>query len=227
MAMDLLLLGVIALALLLVILMIIYLVDRINVIERATQEAVRSLGQQQGPAPAGPFGALSGKALWDAMTGDGAGIDPMEASMLRQRYESVLSRHIEALFEEGRKDGQAGSSNRPQNTRRINTVRGSVESWLPGGQAQTLYQCGHDFATKGPGQWAAVRIMLDDAVSELYARAQIEPRGRLSDTLMGPDPDAGLASQTPVPVAAGTLPLQPDPRLDAFKLRDLGSNPLK
>lgn len=201
--MDLLLLGVIALALLLVILMIIYLVDRINVIERATQEAVRSLGQQQGPAPAGPFGALSGKALWEAMTGEGAGFDPMEASMLRQRYESVLSRHIEALFEEGRKDGQSGATNRPQNTRRINTVRGSVESWLPGGQVQTLYQCGHDFATKGPGQWSVVRIMLDDAVQELYARAQIEQRARLSDSLMGPDPDASMPPQSPLPLTGG------------------------
>ena len=123
--------------------------------------------------------------------------------MLRQRYESVLSRHIEALFEEGRKDGQAGTHNRPQNTRRINTVRGSVESWLPGGQAQTLYQCGHDFATKGPGQWSVVRVLLDDAVQELYGRAQIEQRTRLSDSLMGPDPDAGTGSASSLPLAEG------------------------
>ena len=201
--MDLLLLGVIALALLLVILMIIYLVDRINVIERATQEAVRSLGQQPGPAPAGPFGALSGKALWDAMTGEGADLDPMEASMLRQRFESVLSRHIEALFEEGRKDGQAGSNNRPSNTRRINTVRGSVESWLPANQAQALYQCGNDFATQGPGQWSTIRVVLDDAVRDLYTRAQLEQRGRLSDNLMGPDPDAAGAAPTALPAVGG------------------------
>lgn len=193
--MDLLLLGAIALALLLIILMIIYLVDRINVIERTTQEAVRSLGQQQAPAAIGPFGALSGKALWDAMTGEGAGFDPMEASMLRQRYESVLSRHIEGLFEDGRKDGQAGANNRPPNTRRINTVRGSVESWLPAAQAQALYQCGRDFATQGPGQWSAVRIELDDTVRDLYARAQIEQRGRLSESLMGPDPDGAAPTR--------------------------------
>ncbi len=207
--MDTMLIGLVSMALLLllllVLLLIVYLVDRVNTIERTTMEAVKGLGNLQGhpAAPPGPFGSLSGKALWDAMTGDGTGIDPMEETMLRQRYESVLARHLEGLFEDGRKDGQAGKSQRPQNTRRVNTVRGAVESWLPANTAQMVYQCGHDFASSGPGQWAGVRRMLDEASRELYAKARLEPRGRLSDSLMGPDPDAPETSPTSVIVAEG------------------------
>ena len=122
--------------------------------------------------------------------------------MLRQRYEAVLSRHIEALFEEGRKDGQAGSNNRPSNTRRINTVRGSVESWLPSNVSQLVYQCGQDFATQGPAQWASVRQTLDDAVRDLFSKARLEVRSRLSDTLMGPDPDAAPPATPSLPAPA-------------------------
>jgi hypothetical protein len=190
--MDLLLLGLIALALLMVLLLIIYLVDRVNTIERVTQDAVKGLGQLQGQqaVPQGPFGALSGRGLWDAMTGESAEIDPMEASMMRQRYETVLQRHIEGLFDDGRKDGQAGNLNRPANTRRINTVRGAVESWMPVNQAQAIYQCGFDFSTQGPAQWSTIRSALDEVAADLFSKANMQPRSKVSDSLMGPDPDA-------------------------------------
>ncbi len=202
--MDLLLLGLIALAMLLVLLLTIYLIDRVNNIERTTMEVVRGLGNSQpGSATApGLFGSLSGRALWDAMTSDGASLDPIEESMLRQRYEPVLSRHLEGLFEDGRRDGQAGKFQMPQTSRRINTARGSVESWLPGNVVQLFYQCGQDFATQGPAQWAAIRGTLDEATRELFSKARLELRNRLSDALMGPDPDA-----TSAPAAAPGGPL--------------------
>jgi hypothetical protein len=197
--MDLLLLGLLALAMLLVLLLTIYLIDRVNSIERVTMEAVRGLGgsSAQQAAPPGPFGHLAGKALWDAMTAEAGTLDPMEDSMLRQRYEPVLSKHIEGLFEDGRRDGQGGKVQVPQSTRRINTARGAVESWLPANASQLFYQCGHDFATQGPGQWASVRQIMDGAVGDLYAKTRLEVRGRLSDSLMGPDPDAVGSSAPP------------------------------
>lgn len=204
------LLWLIAVALLLMLLMVllltIYLVDRVNSIERTAMEAVRGLSnmQGQGSSPPGPFGNLHGKELWDAMTGDGAALDPMEDSMLRQRYELVLSRHIEGLFEDGRKDGQAGKVQRPQSTRRVNTIRGAVDSWLPSDVALLLYQCGQDFATKGPGQWSVIRGVLDSTSRDLYAKARLDVRGRLSDSLMGPDPDA--AAPEPVMVSPPSGP---------------------
>ena len=202
--MDLVLLGLIALAMLLVLLLTIYLIDRVNSIERSTMEAVKGLSSAQaGPAAtSGPFGSLSGRSLWDTLTSETTALDAIEDSMLRQRYEPVLSRHLEGLFEDGRRDGQAGKFQTPQNARRINTARGSVESWLPANVAQLFYQCGQDFANLGPAQWAAVRHTLDEAAREVFGKARLEPRGRLSDVLMGPDPDAAPAADAAAP--AGT-----------------------
>lgn len=193
--MDLILLGLIALAMLLVLLLTLYLIERVNNIERTTIEVVKGLGSNQPSAPGsiGPFGNLSGRTLWEAMTSEGAALDPMEETMLRQRYEPVLSRHLEGLFEDGRRDGQAGKFQAPQNSRRINTARGGVESWLPANVANLFYQCGQDFATLGPAQWSNVRRALDDATGELFAKARLELRSRLSDALMGPDPEAADA----------------------------------
>lgn len=199
--MDLVLLGLIALAMLLVLVLTIYLIDRVNSIERSTMEAVKGLGgaQASAAAPSGPFGSLSGRALWDAMTSEAAALDAIEDSMLRQRYEPVLTRHVEGLFEDGRRDGQAGKFQTPQSARRINTARGSVESWLPTNVSQLFYQCGQDFATQGPAQWASVRQTLDAAVRELFSKARLEARSSLSDTLMGPDPDAGEPAAPSLP----------------------------
>lgn len=199
--MDLVLLGLIALAMLLVLVLTIYLIDRVNSIERSTMEAVKGLGggQTAAAAPTGPFGSLSGRSLWDTMTSEAAALDAIEDSMLRQRYEPVLTRHIEGLFEDGRRDGQAGKFQMPQSARRINTARGSVESWLPSNVSQLLYQCGQDFATQGPAQWGAVRSTLDDAVRELFSKARLEARSRLSDTLMGPDPDSAAPPPQSLP----------------------------
>jgi hypothetical protein len=202
--MDLVLLGLIAMAMLLVLLLTIYLIDRVNSIERSTMEAVKGLsGAQAATAtPSGPFGSLSGRALWDTMTSETTAMDAIEDSMLRQRYEPVLTRHLEGLFEDGRRDGQAGKFQTPQSARRINTARGSVESWLPSNVSQLVYQCGQDFATQGPAQWASVRQTLDDAVRDLFGKARLELRSRLSDTLMGPDPDAAAPATPSLPAPA-------------------------
>ena len=202
--MDLVLLGLIALAMLLVLLLTIYLIDRVNSIERSTMEAVKGLSgaQPATAAPSGPFGSLSGRALWDTMTSETTAMDAIEDSMLRQRYEPVLTRHLEGLFEDGRRDGQAGKFQTPQSARRINTPRGSVESWLPSNVSQLVYQCGQDFATQGPAQWASVRQTLDDAVRDLFSKARLEVRSRLSDTLMGPDPDAAPPATPSLPAPA-------------------------
>jgi hypothetical protein len=202
--MDLVLLGLIAMAMLLVLLLTIYLIDRVNSIERSTMEAVKGLSGAQAAtaAPSGPFGSLSGRALWDTMTSETTAMDAIEDSMLRQRYEPVLTRHLEGLFEDGRRDGQAGKFQTPQSARRINTARGSVESWLPSNVSQLIYQCGQDFATQGPAQWASVRQTLDDAVRDLFGKARLELRSRLSDTLMGPDPDAAAPATPSLPAPA-------------------------
>ena len=134
-------LALIGIGLLVVLVFIIYLVDRVNGIEKETRRVAQSLNDAKEPPPLGPFAGLSSKKLWDAMTGRvPEGLDPSLLVEVRERYESVLFKHIEAIFQEGIQDGQRGLTGEPKNTKLLTTLRGPVESWLPSAQVNTLYK---------------------------------------------------------------------------------------
>ena len=102
------LLALIGIGLLFVLVFIIYLVDRVNSIEKETRRVAQSLNDAKEPPPLGPFAGLSSKKLWDAMTGRvPEGLDPSLLVEVRERYESVLFKHIEAIFQEGIQDDSA------------------------------------------------------------------------------------------------------------------------
>lgn len=177
-------LAFIAIGLLVVLVFIIYLVDRVNAIEKETRQVAQSLNDKKEPPSLGPFAGLSSKKLWDAMTGRvPEGMDPSVLVEVRERYELVLQKHIEAVFQEGVKDGQRGLTGEPKNTKLIATLRGPVESWLPSAQVNTLYKCGIDSTQSPPEQWDAVRSALDEAGQLLYSKTLIDQVQPLSMTL--------------------------------------------
>jgi hypothetical protein len=177
-------LAFIAIGLLVVLVFIIYLIDRVNSIEKETRQVVQSLNDQKEPPSLGPFAGLSSKKLWDAMTGRvPEGLDPSVLVEVRERYEVVLQKHLEAIFQEGVKDGQRGLTGEPKNTKLIATLRGPVESWLPSAQVNTIYKCGIDSTQAPADQWDAVRAALDEAGQTLYGKALIPLPQALSLTL--------------------------------------------
>jgi len=215
-AMDLLFLALIAIGLLVLLVVVIYLMDRMNSLEKDTKIAIDNLSSStQAPAnvPAGPFAGMSAKKLWDAMSGKPPEDVPADSlNDVRSRYELVLNKHIESIFDEGKRDGSMGVSSPPKNTRQINTLRGKVESWLPMPQVNAIYQCGVDTHQKSPEQHAEVRMALDDACNQLFTKTQIEPRVPMSTTLMGPDPSAPALDGEGSP--SGALPA-PDEKTNA------------
>jgi hypothetical protein len=185
--MDIYLLGMIAIALLVIILLIIYLTARVNDLEKETQSVASRLQEtaHQTSTMQGPFAGLSGQTLWEAMCGSPpANIDASRLEEVRQRYEAVLSKHIEALFEEGRVDAQMGANSPPKNKRKVNVLRGSVDSWLPPDACNMIYQCGADSVNRAPSEMEVVRITLDDVCSGLYAKAGLELRQQPSQFMM-------------------------------------------
>jgi hypothetical protein len=187
----------IAMGLLVLLVFIIYLLDRVNTLEKETRRFSQSLKPPQDLPPPGPFGALSAKKLWDAMTGRvPEGLEPSAVDEMRALYEMVLHKHVDAIFQEGVKDGQRGMLGEPKNTKVITTARGPVESWLPSAQVNTLYKCGLDSAQLPPDQLAAVRAALDEAGLTLYSKAMVNLAQPLSASLM-PLP----AAEVPVLVA--------------------------
>lgn len=191
-------LAFIAIGLLVVLVFIIYLIDRVNAIEKETRQFAQSLSEHNEPMPQGPFVGLSSKKLWDAMTGRvPEGMDPSLVVEVRERYEVVLQKHIESLFQEGVKDGQRGMSGEPKNIKIISTLRGSVESWLPTAQVNTIYKCGLDSVQLPTDQLDGVRSALDEAGQTLYGKALITLTRPLSASLM-PEPAADAPALPPL-----------------------------
>jgi hypothetical protein len=199
--MEPLILAFIAIGLLVVLVFIIYLIDRVNSIEKETRQFAQALHEKKEPVSVGPFAGLSSKKLWDAMTGRVPdGLDPSLLVEVRERYEAVLQKHIELLFQEGVQDGKRGMSGEPKNTKTITNLRGSVESWLPTAQVNTIYKCGLDSSQLPPDQWAPVRQALDEAGQALYAKALVPLPSPLSTTLM-PVPETDPTAIVPPSVA--------------------------
>jgi hypothetical protein len=190
-------LAFIAIGLLVVLVFIIYLVDRVNAIEKETRQFAQSLQDTKEPPSLGPFAGLSSKKLWDAMTGRvPEGMDPSVLVEVRERYEMVLNKHIESIFQEAVKDGQRGLTGEPKNTKLITTLRGPVESWLPSAQVNTLYKCGVDSTQLPADQLEAVRAALDEVGQTLYSKALLNLAQPLSVSLL-PRPVADVPVLAP------------------------------
>jgi len=175
---------------LLLVILVLYLVDKINIIyQRQSQDAAEPVYSD------GLFGELVGKALWDAMSGIPLpGFDPKLVQDLKPHYEPVLRQHIEQTFLQGVTDQREGRAGVPVNNRMIPTPRGSLESWMPLHHLSSLYQCGVDHAQNKPAERLRVQQTLDQVCVMLYARAGLELKDPFSRILMEPiDPDAPVS----------------------------------
>ena len=184
--MDAMLNALMAIGLLVILVLIIYLIDRVGAIEKETRQALSSIQQKNAaPPPLLPFLGLSSKKLWDAMTGrPEAGMDPLAIFDLQEPYQIVLSKHVEALYKEGFKDSQRGMTGEPKNTKQITSSAGSVESWIPPAQANAVYQCGVQAAQTPESNWGPIRDALDEAGRFLFGKAQLDTSSPLSEWLM-------------------------------------------
>lgn len=219
--MDIVLLAIIVFGLLVALLLIVYLVDRVNALERDTQAVVSQLakGSAEG-VPVGPFGGLSGKKLWDALAGrPPEDWDEAVVEDVRLRYEVVLYKHIESLFEEGRADGASGLEGTPKNPRKIQTLRGKVDSWLPSAQVNAIYRCGLDAAQSSPDQRPAIGQQLDETALQLFQMLSLEMRQSPAAMLLATNP--ALSSDN---ADAMALPLATPVEVEAPSVRrDTGS----
>lgn len=178
-----------AIGLLVILLLMIYLIDRVNTIEKETRQVLSNIQQQSTTTPAVslPFLGLSSKKLWDTMTGrSDKSLDPLAVFDLQGPFQVVLSKHVEALYREGFKDSQMGINGEPKNTRQVTTSAGTVESWIPPAQANAIYQCGVQAAQTPEANWGPLRDSLDEAGNYLYSKAQLDTSSPLSEWLMPP-----------------------------------------
>lgn len=201
-------------------LVVFYMLDRVNELHK------HSGVSKNGHTPFKldeTFGGLSGKNLWDAMTGvpmPGWSVGQIEA--LKLRYEAILQKHIEMLFEDGQLDGREGFRMPVRCDRVIATLRGEIESWMPQDYASAIYRSGHDRSTKPKEKQASIRETINQTGNALFAATGLPPHS-LANLLMplasasttqaeSPEEAAALALAAPVDDLAGH-PQQGDPFL--------------
>jgi len=190
--------------LLMVFVLVLYVVDKVNVIYSgyAKPDLPKTFND-------GLFGELTGKTLWDAMSGiPVAGSDAKLVSSLKPHYEPVLRQHIEQVFMEGYSHGRAGTAGVPTNNRIIPTPRGSLESWLPMHHLASIYQVGVDFAGRNPDDELRIQQSLDQVTSMIYARLGLDLTEAYSATLLiHPEEDTEDALLPPSEDALPALPV--------------------
>ena len=188
--MDAIFLAILAIVVLGIIVVLIYLLDKVNRLEGASAISAISEVVTGAPAVAADNGVngLSGKALWDAVCGKGAGanLDADGLASLRKRYQPVLHKHILAVIESGAKDAQAGTTTNPAPNLEIATLRAKVDSWLPPQHVKSMYTVGYE-AASNPEDIPRLAQSLDETCATLYARAEID---------LPPTPYAGLVFGT-------------------------------
>ena len=172
--------NVISWILLLLVILTLYLIDKVNHLSNL-QTPAKPVEEETDMEPPGDilFAGLEGKRLWDAMNGRPmSGFDAQLIDALRVHYEPILREHIGLTFKDGLTDGRAKVSNSPASQRKIDTPRGFVNSWLPSQHLGSIYRVAHEFAelspdVREPEDLARLQQTLDSVTNMLHQRANI------------------------------------------------------
>ena len=169
--------------LLLLVILTLYLIDKINNLAKmyeAPKPDVPTLPEFDTEIPGDLlFSGLEGKKLWDAMNGKQVeGFDASMIEALRPHYEPILREHITATFKDGLEEVGGDESKVPSSMRKISTVRGHIQSWLPPQHLGSIYRSALEFAgtyANDPNPDVLVRLKqtVDSVVDMLYQRVGI------------------------------------------------------
>jgi hypothetical protein len=176
--------NVVSWVLLLLVILTLYLIDKVNHLTTIYENSVTPKPETDSPlAPAPPsdilFSGLESKKLWDAMNGkEVEGFDANLVAALRPHYEPILRAHITATFKDGVSDA-AGIENRvPSSERQIETARGHIQSWLPPQHLGSIYRSAREYGgdyAKNPDPDVLDRLKqtIDSVVDMMYQRVGI------------------------------------------------------
>lgn len=179
--------------LLLLVILTLYLIDKINHLSKmyeAPKPETPGMPDFETEIPGDLlFSGLEGKKLWDAMNGrEVEGFDASMIEALRPHYEPILREHITTTFKDGLEEVGGDESKVPSSMRKIATVRGHIQSWLPPQHLGSIYRSALEFAgtyANDPNPDTLVRLKqtVDSVVDMLYQRVGITNEVPFSDFL--------------------------------------------
>jgi hypothetical protein len=205
--------------LLILVILTLYLIDKINHLARmyeAPKPETPGLPQFETEIPSDLlFSGLEGKKLWDAMNGRQVdGFDATLIEALRPHYEPILREHITATFKDGLEEEGSDESKVPSSLRKISTVRGFIQSWLPPQHLGSIYRSAVEFAgtyANNPDPEVLLRLKqtVDSVADMLYQRVGITNEVPFSDFLFDDveihEPEEEMLALTDQSGAAQTL----------------------
>ncbi|MEY4342145.1 MAG: hypothetical protein RL541_1649 [Pseudomonadota bacterium] len=167
--------------LLLLVILTLYLIDKVNHLAQLYEAPKPELPPLPEPEPPSDilFAGLEGKKLWDAMNGKTIeGFDASLIDALRAHYEPILREHITLTFKDGLEDVDGSESRVPSSERRVTTLRGHIQSWLPPQHLGGIYRAALEFAgsyKRNPQSQVLERLKqtVDSVTNMLYQRANI------------------------------------------------------
>ena len=176
------------------VILMIYLIDKINQLEQYTIENLK-VDTSRIPEPSNiplsssaknALSGLAGKNLWDAMCGKaGDGVSQTDLESARKRYEVVLHKHIEMIFEDGKSDAAAG---RPQKTAKnpidVSTLRGVVNSWIPPQHASRIYKVGYEIDKATDADMNRLGSAISESCDVLFNRTDFEIQNGFIEKLL-------------------------------------------
>lgn len=173
--------NIISWILLFLVVLTLYLIDKVNHLAKLYEAPQPELPPLPEPEPPSDilFAGLEGKKLWDAMNGKTVeGFDASLIDALRAHYEPILREHITLTFKDGLEDVDGSESRVPSSERRVTTLRGHIQSWLPPQHLGGIYRAALEFAgsyKKNPQSQVFERLKqtVDSVTGMLYQRANI------------------------------------------------------
>lgn len=190
-------LALIALVVLGIVVMLLYLLDRVDTLEK--RQTPDPLAEVQRAVLAGGFGSLGGRKLWDAACGVGTEQwAPNALAALRENLRPVLTKHVQEVFQQGADDARADRNQAPKPDRTIATLRARVESHVPAPQVAALYRCGRDYANATPESLPTLRQNLEQIGANLQGKSQVILAEPFASLFLSPtELEAGQALPAP------------------------------
>lgn len=203
-------LALIALVVLGIVVMLLYLLDRVDTLEkRQTPDAGAEL---QRALLAGGFGTLSGRKLWEAACGTGTNPLPPDAlAALRENLRPVLVKHVQEVFSQGANDARNNLNQPPKPDRSIATLRAKVESHLPPPQVSALYRCGQEYAAATPETLPRLRQNLEQIGGAIQGKVQIVLAEPFASLVLSPT-ELEATQALAAPAEGGEDAAQPQPQ---------------
>ena len=166
-----------------VLLLIVYLIDRVNLIEKQTVD--RAATELKNNNASGPFRGMEGEDLWNAMSYNR--MPPLEDSIIEEikpRYEFILLKHVEKTFELGKDHALKNIETKPVNQITLPTLRGPVESWIPQNFCEEIYNAGFESINANQTNIEEIKYKLDSSVVQLFDKVKINLTEPISKQLL-------------------------------------------